>query len=135
MSKSLSFKIILLLALVQGVAGMVRAFNWVQIGVDLFGQGLLLLPFVGAVAVMRGLFISVVALLYVLFVIGALLGKGWAWWFCLTAVIVNLLLVLSVLAQGPAVAAAIAWSVIPLVLLAYLFSQMGRDALKGAESG
>lgn len=43
----------------------------------------------GAVAVMRGLFISVVALLYVLFVIGALLGKGWAWWACLTATVVN----------------------------------------------
>jgi hypothetical protein len=44
---------------------------------------------------MRGLFISAVALLYVLFVIGALLGKSWAWWSCLTAVVVNLLLVLS----------------------------------------
>ena len=131
MRKSLSFKIILLLALVQGIAGMLRAFNWVQLGVDLFGQGLLLFPLVGTVAVMRGLFISAVALLYVLFVIGALLGKGWAWWFCLTAVIVNLILVLSALAQGPAVAEASAWSVIPVILLFYLFSQKGRNALKG----
>ena len=38
-----------------------------QVGVDLFGQGLLLLPFIGVVAVMRGLLIAVVALLYVLF--------------------------------------------------------------------
>lgn len=132
MHKALSFKLILLLAIVQGIAGLLRAFNWVQIGANLFAQGLLLLPFVGAVAVMRGLFISAVALLYVLFVVGALLGKGWAWWVCLTAVIVNLLLVLSALAQGPAVAEAIAWSMIPVILLFYLFSQMGREALKGA---
>jgi hypothetical protein len=131
MRQSLSFKIILLLALVQGIAGLLRAFNWVQIGVDLFGQGLLLLPMVGAMAVMRGLFISVVALLYVLFVIGGLLGRSWAWWFCLTAVIVNLLLVLSALVQGAPVAEGIVWSVIPVTLLFYLFSQMGRDALKG----
>jgi hypothetical protein len=131
MSKSASFKIILLLAFLQGVFGLLRAFNWVQIGADFFGQGLLLLPFIGAVAIMRGLFISVVALLYVLFVIGALLGKDWAWWVCLTAAVVNLTLVLSALFQGALLIEAIAWSMIPVILLFYLFSQMGRDALKG----
>jgi len=132
MHKPLSFKLILLLAIVQGIAALPLAFNWVQIGADLFGQGLLLLPLVGAVAVMRGLFISVVALLYLLFVVGAFLGKSWARWACLTAVIVTLLLVLSALAQGASVLQAIAWSVIPVILIFYLFSQMGRDALKGA---
>ncbi|MGH7928316.1 MAG: hypothetical protein ACREQV_11025, partial [Candidatus Binatia bacterium] len=74
MRKSLTLKIILLLAFLQGIFGLLRAYNWVQIGADLFGQGLLLLPLIGTVTIMRGLFISVVALLYVLFVIGALLG-------------------------------------------------------------
>jgi hypothetical protein len=132
MHKSLGFKIILLLALVQGVAGLLRGFNWAQIGVDLFGQGLLLLPTLGAMAVMRGLFISLLALLYVLFIIGALLGKSWAWWPCVSAAIINLLLVLSALAQGASVAEAVAWSVIPVILLFYFFSQRGHDALKGA---
>ena len=130
MSKSLSFKIILLLALVQGVAGMLRGFNWVRLGGNLFGQGLLLLPMIGAVAVMRGLFVAAVAFLYVLFVIGGLLGRNWAWWPCLTAAIINLLLVLSALAQGTSVVEAIAWSVIPVILLFYFFSH--RDAAKGA---
>jgi hypothetical protein len=133
MSKSLSFKIILLLALVQGVAGLLRGFNWVRLGGNLFGQGLLLLPMVGAVAIMRGLFIAVVALLYVLFVIGGLLGRSWAWWPCLTAAIINLLVVLSALAQGATVVEAIAWSVIPVILLFYFFSQTGKVALRGAE--
>jgi hypothetical protein len=131
MQKSLSLKIILLLALLQGVLGFARAYNWVQIGADLFGQGILLLPLVGAVAVMRGLFVSLVALLYVLFVVGAYFGKSWARWVCLTAVIVNLLLMLGAVAQGALVLQAIAWSVIPVILIFYLFSQTGRDALKG----
>jgi hypothetical protein len=63
MSKSLSFKIILVLAVVQGVAGLLRGFGWVQLGVDFLSQGLLLLPMLGAAAVMRGFFIAAVALL------------------------------------------------------------------------
>jgi len=130
MDRPMSFKIILLLALIQGAAGLLRAFNWVQIGVDLFGQGLLLLPFVGALAVMRGLVISVVALLYVLFVIGALLGSRWARWICLTAIVINLLLVLNGLVQGAAMIQVVIWAVIPAILLFYLISQTGRNAFK-----
>jgi hypothetical protein len=132
MGKSLGFKIILFLALVQGIGGLLRAFNWVRIGVDLFGQGVLLLPFMAAMAVMRGMFVSGVALLYVLFVVGALLGKSWAKWFCLTAVIINLLLVLSGLIQGAFLLDVIVWSAIPVTLLFYLFSETGRAELKGA---
>lgn len=131
MSKSVSFKLILFLAIAQGIAALLLAVNWVQVGADLFGQGLLLLPLIGAVAVMRGLVISVVGFLYLLFVVGALLGKSWARWVCLTAVIVTLLLVLSGVAQGASVLQGIAWSVVPVLLIFYLFSQTGRDALKG----
>lgn len=132
MDRPLSFKIILLLALVQGIAGLLRAYNWVQIGVDLYGQGLLLLPTVGLLAIMRGFFVSALALLYVLFVTGALLGSGWAWWVCLTAVVINLLLVLNGLVQGAALSQAFFWAVIPAILLFYLFSQMGRNALEAS---
>jgi hypothetical protein len=128
MSTSLKFKIILLLALIQAVAGLLRAFNWVQLGGDLFHQGLLLLPMVGAVAVLRGLFITAVALLYFLFVAGAILGKSWASWVGATAAVINLLIVLGALAQGGFLAEAIAWSAIPVVLVIYLFSESGRNA-------
>jgi Mg2+/Co2+ transporter CorB len=133
MGKSLSLKIITSLALAQAIAGLLRALNWVQVGVDLFGQGLLLLPFIGIVAVMRGLLIAVVALLYVLFVFGALLGQAWARWMGLAAAVVNLLLVLVLLTYGAPVASAIAWVVIPVLLIFYLFSATGRDALKDAD--
>jgi hypothetical protein len=132
MNRSLSFKIILFLAFLQSVFGLLRAYNWVQLGIDLFGQGVLLLPFVGAVAVMRGLIISVVALLYMLSVFGALLAKGWAWWTGVIAVVLNLLLVLAGLAQGASVLDALAWSIIPVILLFYLFTPTKNNALRSA---
>ena len=132
MRPPVSLKIIMLLALVQGLAGLLRGFNWIQIGVDLFGKGILLLPLVGTFSIMHGLFIWGVALLYVSFVLGALLGGRWAWWSCLIAAVVNLLLALSAFVQGASLTELFAWSVIPAILLFYLFSQMGRDALKGA---
>jgi hypothetical protein len=130
MAKSWSLKIVMLLALAQGIAGLLRGFDWVHVGVDLFGQGLLLLPFLGAVAVMRGLLIAVVALLYGLFTAGALLRRSWARWIGLAAAIVNLLLVVSLLTQEAPVAEAIAWLAVPVMLIIYLVSPMGRDALQ-----
>ena len=132
MNRSLGFKIILFLAFLQSVFGLLRAYNWVQFGVDLFGQGVLLLPFIGAVAVMRGLIISLVALLYLLSVFGALLAKGWAWWTGVIAVVLNLLLVLTGLAQGASVLDALAWSVIPVIVLFYLFTPTKNNALRSA---
>src|SRR5512139_1426496 len=116
MGKSLSLKVVMALALAQAIAGLLRAFNWVDVGVDLFGQGVLLLPFIGLIAVMRGLLIAVVALLYGLFVVGAFLGQSWARWIGLVAAIVNLILVLAVLTQGGPAVSAFAWAVIPVLL-------------------
>ena len=132
MNRSSSFKIILFLAFLQSVFGLMRAYNWVQIGVDIFGQGGLFLPLVGALAVMRGLIISLVALLYLLSVFGALLAKGWAWWTGVIAVVLNLLLVLAGLAQGASVLDALAWSVIPMILLFYLSTPTKNNALRSA---
>jgi hypothetical protein len=129
MQPQVTLKIIAFLAFVQGLAGILRAVNWLQTGVDLFGEGILLLPLVGAVAILRGLFVSVVALLYVFFTIGALLGKRWARWVGLTAAIVNLLLVLNAMIQGTAgFTEVIAWSLIPALLVIYLLSNAGRKA-------
>ena len=65
MRRPVSLKIMMLLALVQGLAGLLRGFNWIQIGVDLFGKGILLLPLIGTLAMMHGLFIWGVALLII----------------------------------------------------------------------
>ncbi len=131
MKRTLSLKIMALLALAQGVFGLLRAYGWVQIGADLSRQGLLILPAIGAVAVLRGMFIAAVALLYFLFFCGALLGSRWTWSVGLTVVVINLLLVLSALVQGAPLIQAMVWAVIPAILLFCLFSAMGRNTLKG----
>jgi hypothetical protein len=123
-----SLKIIAFLALVQGLLGLLRASNWVKIGADLFGQGVLLLPAVGLLAIFRGLVIAFVALLYVSFFGAVLLEKSWARWIGVAAATINLLLALSALIQGASVLDVLAWSVIPLLLLFYVFSPTGREA-------
>jgi hypothetical protein len=132
MRPQVTLKIIAFLAFVQGLAGLLRAFNWVQVGTNLFGQGLLLLPLVGAIALLRGLFVSLVALFYMLFAVGALLGKPWCRWLGMTAAIINLLLVLNVVVQGASIVEVIAWSVIPVILLIYLSSKSARKAIRAA---
>ncbi|MGE5819143.1 MAG: hypothetical protein ACM37Z_14065 [Deltaproteobacteria bacterium] len=134
MNRTLSLKIMALLAFAQGAFGLLRAYGWVRVGADLFGQGLLILSAVGTVAVLRGMFIAGVAFLYFLFFCGALLGSRWAWPVCLAAVIINLLLVLSALFHGAPLMQAIAWAVIPAILLFWVFSPMGRKPLNSGQA-
>lgn len=132
MRKPLKLKLILALALMQAIAGVLRGFNWLQVGSDLFGRGLVLLPLIGALTIMRGLFVWAVALLYVLFVIGALMRKGWARWTGATAAIITLILVLNAAIQNGLLIQGIVWSIIPAILLIYIFSQEGKQALTPA---
>jgi hypothetical protein len=130
MNQTPSLKIIALLALVQAVFGLARGYGWVQIGVNLYQEGLLIVPIVGAVAIMRGLLIAAVALLYFLFFCGALLGARWAWPVCFMVVVINLLLVLNALSQGAPLTDAIVWTIIPAILILYRFSPAGRKTLR-----
>ena len=132
MTRPLSFKIIVLLALVQGALGLLRAYDWMRIGSDLFAQGLLMLPAVGAVAFLHGMFISVVAGLYFLFVCGALLAARWARLVCFTAALINLIFVVNALLREVPLGQAIVWALIPAILLLYLVSPTGRAALKSS---
>jgi hypothetical protein len=132
MDRRLSLKILAVLGLLQGGFALLRAYNWVQIGSNLFGQGLLLLPVVGVMAYMRGLFVSIVALLYILFGVGGLMGKSWGWWPGLTAAVINLLLVFSAIVAGESLIQAVVWSVVPVILIVAFFSRKEHPALSHA---
>ena len=132
MDRSPSLKVVAVLALAQGGFALLRAYNWVQIGSNLFGQGLLLLPIVGVMAYMRGLFVSIVALLYILFGVGGLLGKSWGWWPGLTAAVINLLLVFSAVVQGESLIEGLVWSVVPVMMIVSFFSRKEQHALMHA---
>jgi len=123
---------IAILALIQGVLGVFRAFEWFNIGADLFGQGVLILPLVGAVAFARGGLVIVVAMLYILFAVGMLLQKSWARWLGLIVAAINVLLVINVVIQGESVSRALFWLIVPVVVIGFLLSAQGRQGLKRA---
>ncbi|HEY2920664.1 MAG TPA: hypothetical protein VGK77_16900 [Candidatus Binatia bacterium] len=127
-NKPVSLKVIAVLALVQSALGLLRAFHWFEAGSDLLGQGLLILPAIGLVALARGGLIAAIALLYVAFAVAAFTGQAWARPLGISAAVVNLLLVLSVVAQGELLIRALIWAVIPVIILWWLFSPVGREA-------
>jgi hypothetical protein len=125
---------IAILALVQSILGVFRAFEWFNIGADQFGQGLLILPLVGAVAFARGGLVIVVAMLYILFAVGMLLQKSWARWLGLSVAAISVLLVLNVVIQGESVSRAGFWLIAPIIIAAYLLSPSGRAAVQRVNS-
>ena len=119
--------VIAALALAQGVLGVLRALRWFEVGSDLMGQGLLLLPIIGMVAFVRGALVAVIAILYVAFAFGLLARRAWARSLGLVAAAVNILLVLSVLIQGEFIGRALLWLIVPVIILWYLLSPAGRE--------
>jgi hypothetical protein len=89
----------------------------------------LLIPFLGVVAIGRGGLVAGIGLLYVLFAVGALGGKNWAWWMGLIAALMNVFLVLSLVLQGAPVAQSLVWVIVPAILLYYL-SNAQRHSLR-----
>lgn len=128
-NRTVGLTVVAVLALVQGVAGVLRALQWFDVGSDLMGQGLLLLPLIGLVAIGRGVLVAVLALLLLVFACGALLQRRWARWLGIFLAIVNLLLVLSVATQGESPVRALVWAIVPVVMLYYLRTPAGRQAL------
>ena len=117
---------IAILAISQGIAGVFRAFEWFKVGADLFGQGLLILPMVGVVAFGGGLLVMVLATLYLLFAVGTLLHESWAWWLGLLVAAINILLVINAVNQGEPAPRAIYWLIVPVIIVVYLLSSLGR---------
>lgn len=130
-NNALGLKVVAVLAVLQSIAAVLRALQWFDVGSDMMGQGLLLLPLLGLIAIGRGMLVAVLALLFVAFACGALLQRHWARWLGICLAIVNLLLVLSVIIQGDTPVRALLWAIVPAVMLAYLTSAPGRQALKG----
>jgi hypothetical protein len=123
--------VIAILAMAQGIFGILRALDWVRIGADLTRQGLLFTPMIGLVAIARGWVVAVVAFIYMLFAVILLLGKSWAWEVGLIAVILNALLVVNALTGGATYGRAVIWLIVPIIVLIYLFSKAGRRDLAG----
>jgi hypothetical protein len=123
--------IVAALALLQGVLGLLRSFDIVRFGVNLAGQGALLQPLLGILTAARGGLVAIIALLYLVFAVGALRQGAWSWWVGLTAALLNGLLVVNTMVQGASIALSSLWAIVPVVLVSYLFAPAGRRALGG----
>jgi hypothetical protein len=127
---STSVTVIAVLALAQALFGVLRAFGWFQVGSDLLGRGLLIVPLIGVLAYARGFFVAGIALLYIVFAFGVFARKSWGWSLGVTVAIINLLLVLSAVMQGESLAQGVLWLIVPVVIVCYLFSAAGRQAFE-----
>ncbi len=128
MKRTRGLTLVALLALVQGVAGLLHAARVIKIGSDLASQAVSL-PIIGRFVIANGVIVAAIAILYVLFAWCAMARGGWAWFMGLAAVIANALAVLSLLLWGAPAGEALVWAIVPAVLVAYLFSPAGRHAV------
>ena len=114
----------------QGVCGILRAFEWFRAGIYLSMQGILLLPMLSVVAFTGGKLVLVLALGYILFALGALFNQRWAWGLGLGVSLVTGLVVLGLLLEGAADSWSLLWLIVPVVLVWYLLSPLGRQEFR-----
>jgi hypothetical protein len=125
--------IIAILAVVQGLFGVLRTAQGVEAGNDLLGRGAVLLPIIGMMAIGRGILVALIAVLYGAFAWGLLARRSWAWGLGLVVGAVHLILAGLALAGGGFVAQDLLWVVVPLIVVVYLLGP-GRRALGGTPS-
>ena len=111
------------MAVTQGAFGILRALGWFEIGSDLMGRGVVLLPIFGDLMFVRGALVAGIALLYVCFAWGLLKGRSWARTAGLSAAVPNLLLTASALVEEQFTPRALLWCVVPVVVVWYLLTQ------------
>ena len=130
MKRTVRLIVVAALAIMQGIFGILRAFEFFRMGIHLSLQGILLLPMLGAVAFTWGNLVLVLALCYILFALGALFNQRWAWGLGLGVSLVTGLVVLSLMHKGAANLWSLLWLIVPVVLVWYLLSPVGRQEFR-----
>ncbi|HEX9137359.1 MAG TPA: hypothetical protein VF905_10510, partial [Nitrospirota bacterium] len=86
------------------------------------------------IAEVKGWILIMLALMYVLFAAGAWKVRSWAWAVGLLVSVLTLLYLFSVLLRGGSVVAVVLWLIVPVIMISYLLSSEGRQAL-GQDGG
>jgi hypothetical protein len=128
-TRPLGLTVIAVLALAQGLFGVLRTLHWVEVGGDFLERGLVVMPILGLVAIGRGMMVAVLAVLFGVFSYGLLQRRSWARGLGIFLSLVTLLLVVSAVVHGVSLAWALVWAIIPVVILCYLMSPSGRHVL------
>jgi uncharacterized membrane protein (DUF2068 family) len=75
----------------------------------------------------KGGLLVVLALLYLVFVVGAWRMRNWAWWVGLLASVLSILYIVRALLGGGSIVVALCVLIIPLIIIWYLLSPTGRQ--------
>jgi hypothetical protein len=130
MERTVRLILIAVLATMQGIFGILRAFEYFRMGIDLRMQRIPFLPMLGGVAATWGKMMFVIALGYILFALGALLNQRWAWGIGLGVSLVTGLLVLSLMLTRASDIWSLLWLIVPVALVWYLLSPVGRQEFR-----
>jgi len=115
--RSASTFIIAILAVAQGLLGLLRTAHFVEIGSDLSERGLVLLPILGMMVIGRGILVALIAVLYGVFAWGLLARRGWAWELGLGVAVAHLILAGLAMAGGGFLVQDLLWVVVPTIIL------------------
>ena len=124
-----SARVIASLAFVQGIAIASMGLIWLEVGSSFDQQGGLIGLLIAMIAGARGWFLVFLSLLYLLFAVGAWQIRAWAWGVGLLVSVATLLIVIGVFLKGASLMWALAWLIVPVVMIGYLLSPTGRQAL------
>jgi hypothetical protein len=118
--------IIASLALVQGFMVTLVALIWFGIAHVFSPDSGMTSPLLVMMAEAKGGVLVVLALLYLVFVLGAWHMRNWAWWVGLLASVLSILYVVRALLGGGSIIVGLVVLIIPLVIIWYLLSPPGR---------
>lgn len=122
--------IIASLAFVQGFMVSLLALIWLWIG-NIFSPNSpdsgVRWPLLVMMAEAKGGYLVVLALFYLLFVVGAWRMRNWAWWVGLLASVLSILYVVRALLGGGSIVIGVVVLIIPLIIIWYLFSPRGKQ--------
>jgi len=118
--RSASAIVIAVLAVAQGLLGLLRTAHWVEVGRDISGRGAVLLPLVGMLAIGQGILLALIAVLYGVFAWGLLARRDWAWGLGLVVAVVHLIIAGLALGGGGFIAQDLLWVVVPVIIIVYL---------------
>ena len=124
-----SARVIASLAFVQGIAIVSMGLIWLQVGSSFDQEGGLIGLLIAMIAGARGWFLVSLSLLYLLFAVGAWQIRAWAWGVGLLVSVATLLIIVGVFLKGASLMWALAWLIVPVVMIGYLLSPTGRQAL------
>jgi hypothetical protein len=116
------------LALVQGFIIILVALIWFGIASLFSPDSGMTSPLIVMMAEAKGGLLVVLALLYLVFVVGAWRMRNWAWWVGLLASVLSILYVVRILLGGGSIVVGLFVLIIPLIIIWYLLSPVGRQA-------